>query len=232
MIDYLPRCCKHVLVFLLWITTATSPAIAVGEISQSDSFHFTLTAIPADAKKLMVAYSWRPGCPVPLNNLSFLTLSYWGFDHKIHTGQLIVNKKIATETVDLFHELFLQQFPIERMEPLYAFKGNNNAAMAANNTYAFDCRPDLFDPEKFSLHSYGYAIDINALINPSVRKNTVLPPSGKAYLDRSKPVPGMIVQGDATYQTFNKYGWTWGGEWKSLQDYRHFQKNCTNPKTC
>ncbi len=149
MIDYLPRCSKHILVFLLWITTAASPAIAAGEISQNDSFHFTLTAIPADAKKLMLAYSWHPGCPVSLNNLSFLTLSYWGFDHKIHTGQLIVNKKIGIETVNLFHELFLQQFPIERMEPLYTFKGNNNAAMAANNTYGFDCRATFSTPRNF-----------------------------------------------------------------------------------
>jgi len=34
----------------------------------------------------------------------------------------------------------------------------------------------------------------------------------------------MIRKGDLCYQLFIDHGFTWGGEWKSLKDYQHFQK--------
>ena len=34
---------------------------------------------------------WHPGCPVPLSGMRVLTLTYWGFDHRTHTGQMVVN---------------------------------------------------------------------------------------------------------------------------------------------
>ena len=112
------------------------------------------------------------------------------------------------------------------------FKGNETAAMTANNTWAFNCRPVTGNKDDFSLHSYGYALNINTLINPYVKGNEVLPQSGKGYLDRSKPVPGMVIQGDKIYQLFIKHGWSWDGAWSDRQDYRQFEKNCNQYGNC
>ena len=34
----------------------------------------------------------------------------------------------------------------------------------------------------------------------------------------------IIKKGDLCYNLFIEHGFTWGGEWKSLKDYQHFQK--------
>ena len=209
-----------------------SNAALADEIQPKDDFQGSISKIPTDVKDEMKKYSWHPECPVSLEDLAYLKLSYWGFDHQKHTGTLIVNKRLANEVVNIFHELYNNHFPIERMETMNAFKGNDEAAMNANNTSAFNCRPLTGNTGGFSLHSYGYAIDINTLINPYVKGDEVLPPKGRAYLNRNKPVPGMIIQGDKTYQVFMKYGWTWGGSWSDRQDYQHFEKDCNKSNMC
>lgn len=97
-------------------------------------------------------------------------------------------------------------------------------ALKANSTLAFTCRPKTGYKTKFSLHSYGRAIDINTRVNPYVKGKIILPPSGHAYLDRTQKRMGMIVKGDIVYRTFIKWGWHWGGNWKTLKDYMHFEK--------
>ena len=206
--------------------------VSADDLKTNDDFEASVSSIPQDVQEEMQKYTWHPECPVSLDDLAYLKLSYWGFDHQKHTGTLIVNKRLAADTVNIFHELYDNHFPIERMEPMEAFKGNDEAAMNANNTSGFNCRPDTGNTEGFSLHSYGYSIDINTLINPYVKGDEVLPPKGRAYLNRSKPVPGMIIEGDKTYQIFTKYGWTWGGSQSDRQDYQHFEKDCNKPNLC
>lgn len=207
------------MLIMLWIATADATA------NRDPYFQYKITAIPANYQRVMEQYTWHPGCPVPIKDLAYLTLSYWGFDQKTHTGVLIVNKKLALEVVAIFRELYLQKFPIERMEPMDAFKGDDAVAMAANNTYAFNCHTMINDPSRFSLHSYGYAISLNTLLNPHVTNdNQVLPPKGIAYLDRSKPVPGMIIGDNDAYQTFAKAGWAWGGNHVDQKAYHLFAK--------
>ena len=95
--------------------------------------------------------------------------------------------------------------------------------MAANNTSAFNCRPKTGATSGFSVHSYGKAIDINTVQNPYVKGTVVQPPAGKAYLNRARVRPGMIRHGDRVWRVFTKQGFTWGGDWKSLKDYQHFE---------
>src|SRR5579872_1708951 len=174
-------------------------------------FSYQLTDIPLKVQTTMRQYTWRPGCPVPMSDLSYLTLSYWGFDHQKHTGVMVVNKAVAKEVIAIFEELYYQRFPIERMQLMDTFKGDDDSAMAANNTSSFNCRAKTGKPGEFSVHSYGRAIDINPLINPYINGNTVIPSRGRAYLDRTIPMPGKILMNDDAYNAFVKRGWTWGG---------------------
>ena len=34
----------------------------------------------------------------------------------------------------------------------------------------------------------------------------------------------MIDRNDLCYRLFVKHGFTWGGSWRSLKDYQHFER--------
>jgi D-alanyl-D-alanine carboxypeptidase len=157
-------------------------------------------------------------------DLSMLQLSYWDFDGREQTGELIVNAAVAEEVTAIFRELHTKRFPIERMRPIEEYSGSDDRSMEANNTSAFNCRDVTGQPGKFSNHSWGRAIDLNPLTNPYVKGDKVLPPAGRAYLDRSKKYKGGIESGGFVVELFKKYGWAWGGDWKDRQDYQHFEK--------
>jgi hypothetical protein len=174
-------------------------------------------------KRTMTGVSWKPGCPVPLEDLRAIRMRYLGFDGRPHKGTLIVNADIADKTVRAFRKLYAARFPIRRMEPVDVYGGSDDASMAADNTSAFNCRPITGTTDRWSNHSYGRAIDINTIENPYVKGSTVLPPAGAEFLDRTDVRPGMIVAGDAVTAAFAAEGFGWGGDYTSLKDYQHFE---------
>jgi hypothetical protein len=149
-----------------------------------NSFYSRITPIPSDIQKLMTGKSWHEGCPVGFDRLVYLKLSYWGFDDKSHVGELIVYKDIAADTIATFKELYEIKFPIESMELPERFSEKSYAS--DNNTSAFYCRSDDQSPTHLSDHSYGIAIDVNSVYNPSVVSNhQIWPKEGEKYMDRS-----------------------------------------------
>jgi hypothetical protein len=165
--------------------------------------------------------SWRPGCPVPLEDLRLLTLTYWGFDGDVHRGELVVHEDQARAIREVFRALFKARFPIERMKLVDVYGGDDDRSMAANNTSAFNCRA-VAGSSSWSEHAYGRAIDINPIQNPQVRNGLVSPPAGSRYLDRSRRRRGLIRADDVVVRAFAAVGWRWGGSWTSLKDYQHF----------
>jgi len=193
--------------------TTTTPTTAL-DIEQFSSSISTVTADDLHA-------SWRPGCPVDVDLLRAVDMTHWGFDGRAHIGRLIVAASLAEDVIQIMEEIFDARFPIERMEPVDGYGGDDDLSMAANNTSAFNCRTTT-GGSSWSEHSYGRAIDINPLLNPYVRGETVLPPEGAAYADRSLDEPGMIHSGEAVVDAFAAHGWVWGGTWSSPKDYQHF----------
>lgn len=188
------------------------------------SYNSHIATIPPSIQQRMQQYTWHPGCPVPLSDLRYLQIYYWGYDNKAHIGELIINKVLAREVIEIFQNLYLAKFPIESMKLMDDFQGNDESSMAVNNTSAFNCRSITGKPGVFSNHSYGYAIDINPLINPYVKGNIVLPPNGVQFVDRSILYPGIITANSLIYDLFIQHGWTWGGNWVMPKDYQHFEK--------
>lgn len=72
------------------------------------------------------------------------------------------------------------------------------------------------------MHAYGEAIDVNGVQNPYIDGSPVIPPAGKAYLDRADVRPGMAVPGGPLVEAFAAVGWKWGGRWSPGTDYQHF----------
>jgi hypothetical protein len=162
--------------------------------------------------------SYRAGCPVGPSELRTVAVSHWGFDGKPHTGRLVVARRVAPGLVSVFRTLWQAKFPIRRLQPVSAFRGSDDASMAADNTSGFNCR-FVGGTSRWSLHAFGEAIDVNPVENPYVRGSTVSPPAGRAFLDRSRLRPGMAVRGGVLVRAFAAAGWKWGA---SFGDYQHF----------
>ena len=169
--------------------------------------------------------SFQKNDKVELNDLRMVKVQHYGFDDNVHTGELIVHKKVAQEVRDIFKELLKAEFPIEKIRLIDEYDADDDLSMQDNNSSALNVRYITGSDGVFSKHSYGIAIDINPVQNPYVRGDTVLPPEGEKYTDRSLDKKGMIHTGDACYNAFKNRGWTWGGNWNSLQDYMHFEKD-------
>ncbi len=172
----------------------------------------------------MTGVSWRPGCPVPLSDLRLVDMTFWGFDGRPQLGELVVHADVARNVVGVFRTLYYARFPIRRMERVDRYGADDDASMAADNTSAFNCRPITGSTTRFSIHSYGKAIDINTVENPYVSSTLgVLPPAGAAFTDRADVRPGMIVAGDEVTSAFAAVGFAWGGAWTDPVDYQHFE---------
>ncbi len=187
-------------------------------------FSATINAIPPAIQAKMRQYTWQPACPTPLSDLSYVQLIYYGFDGKAHQGVLIVNRRLAKQIVAIFERLYQQRFPIANMQPMYVFHGNDERAMHANNTSAFNCRFKTGSRTRFSWHAYGRAIDINPAINPYVKGNIVLPGNARAFVNRRQNYSGLIKTNGIVTKTFAHYGWRWGGNWRYRKDFQHFEK--------
>ncbi len=170
----------------------------------------------------MTGVSWHDGCPVPLADLRLVEVAHVGFDGAHQVGRLVVHADAAASIASAFESMYADRFPIERVALVDDVGGSDDAAMAANLTTAFNCRA-VTGGTGWSEHSYGRAIDINPLQNPYVTsRGTVLPPGGRAYLDRGSPAIGLIVEGGPAVAAFDAVGWQWGGRWQSIKDYQHF----------
>ena len=163
-------------------------------------------------------FSYRAGCPVGPAALRTVAVSHWGFDGKPRVGRVVVAKVVARGLVSVFRTLWRAKFPIRRLQPVSAYRGSDDASMAADNTSAFNCR-FVGGTSRWSMHAFGEAIDVNPVENPYVRDSTVSPPAGRAYLDRSRERPGMAVVDGVLVRAFAAAGWKWGA---SFGDYQHF----------
>ncbi|WP_421734909.1 M15 family metallopeptidase [Cellulomonas sp.] len=167
--------------------------------------------------------SWRAGCPVPLEDLRYVTVTHRGFDGVDRQGELVVHADAADAMVAVFHALFDAGYPVRSMRLVDDFGASDDDSMAADNTSAFNCRA-ITGGSEWSEHAYGRAIDLNPVENPYVRGSSVAPDEGRAYADRPDS-PGVIHAGDEVVRAFASVGWLWGGDWDSPIDYQHFSSS-------
>ncbi|MEW2636109.1 M15 family metallopeptidase [Streptomyces sp. NPDC048389] len=186
-----------------------------------------LSATVSDVPPAKLRASYEPGCPVPPSRLRLITMNHWGFDGRVHRGELIVHQDQVRPLLRVFEKVFDERFPIRRMRVMAEYGGDDAAAMAADNTSAFNCRRVTGDDRRLSRHSYGDAVDINPAENPYVdRTGKVHPPAAEDHLDRDRHTKGMIIPGDAVTAAMADAGWEWGGRW-SPPDYQHFSADGT-----
>ncbi|MFC1828142.1 M15 family metallopeptidase [Thermodesulfobacteriota bacterium] len=156
-----------------------------------------------------------------LNQQELVGVTYYGFDNKIHSGQIVVDKRLVDDVVKVFQKALEEKFPIFSVIPisLHRFNWDDNKSMAANNTSGFNYRK-ITGGTSLSKHAYGFAVDLNPLLNPYVKGSTILPPEATYHPGRK----GTLTPDSPIVAEFLKLGWTWGGNWETLKDYQHFHK--------
>lgn len=234
-------------------SASLTPSVGVGEVTSADEsvedaetataideeragFHGKIDRIPDALAAEMRGTTWKPGCPVPLEDLRLLHFNYWGFDGAIRRGPMVVNAAVTEDVLWVFGQMFEERFPLKRVALATEFKPGRFAqhrriTSHRSVTAAFNCRPvvtPLGPGDSYSQHSYGLAIDVNPLQNPYVTASGfVRNRIAERYVDRGRDLEGMIHVGDVVYRSFTAIGWEWGGHWSGDKDYMHFSGSGT-----
>ncbi|HEX6329226.1 MAG TPA: M15 family metallopeptidase [Jiangellaceae bacterium] len=186
-----------------------------------DVYEATVEPVPDD---VLERSTWTEDCPVALDELRYLTLTFWGFDGQPHLGEMIVHNSVASDVAEVFGRLYDARFPIEEIRVVATHELDAPPTGDGNNTSAFVCRPSTAG-STWSEHAYGLAVDVNPFHNPYHRGDVVIPELASAYLDRNRDLPGMISAGDVVTEAFAGIGWGWGGGWSSSKDWMHFSES-------
>jgi len=179
--------------------------------------------------RMIQGKSYRVGCPVDLEDLRYVTLTYKNFTRKYVTGELVVHKDVADEVVKIFEVLYDADYPINQMRLVSDFGGNDWKSIEADNTSAFNCR-NATGSKKWSKHSYGRAIDINPIENPYVFSSghishkASMPYKNRIHVKDTSADKAVLLPNDEAVKIFKKHGWQWGGEFSGEKDYQHFQE--------
>src|ERR1700678_4063213 len=70
--------------------------------AQKKSLEPAISPLSAEMKAAMTGKSWKQGCPVPLDDLALVRVTYLGVDGNAHEGKLVVHKRIAEDVGTLF----------------------------------------------------------------------------------------------------------------------------------
>lgn len=185
----------------------------------SDEFGYSIGEIPPDVAERS---SWRPECPVGLDDLAYITMTYWGFDQRPHTGEMITARDHAEDLVSAFEKIYEARFPIEEMRVISLEEHLAPPTGDQNITSSFWCRKVVGATDVWSEHSKGLAVDINPFHNPYYKGEELFPELSEAYLDREWERAGMIYDPSVVYDAFEEIGWQWGGHWTGREDWMHF----------
>ncbi len=184
---------------------------------------FTSEPISDQVFDRMDGVSFGKDCTTKRKDLRYLRVLHRGFDGETHIGEIVCNKGIAKDLLYIFRQLYLEEYPIEKILLVDEYGGDDELSMEDNNSSCFNFRP-VAGTGHLSQHAYGRAIDINPLYNPYITSDGFVPVNAGDYVDRSAHNPYKIDRNDLCYQLFDERGFTWGGSWNSVKDYQHFQK--------
>lgn len=189
---------------------------------------FSVSEIPDDVFASMQGKSFKAECTVPRSELRYLRVLHKDAEGRSIVGEMVVNRSIALDVMEILRKLYEAGYPIERMRLIDLYDADDERSMQANNSSSFNFR-FISHTTKVSKHGAGLAVDINPLYNPyhKVLKDgteVVEPATGRPYLDRRNAFAYKICEDDLCCRLFKERGFEWGGDWKTCKDYQHFEK--------
>ena len=170
-----------------------------------------------------------------LEDLRYVKLLHRNYQSQPQVGELIVNNAIADDIIEIFMELYRQNYQICSMHLIDDYwvgdgEKSDYKSIDADNTSAFCYRYVTGSDSNLSKHAYGCAIDLNPMENPYVRvqedgSRTANHENAQDFIyDRTSDTPHVIDENDLAYQLFTERGFEWGGHWDNPIDYQHFEK--------
>lgn len=170
---------------------------------------------------------------ISLEQLRYLKVVHYNFNHELQIGELIVNAGLEQDYLEIFEELYEAEYEIESLyliDNYWTGEGSSSdtASIEQNNSSAF-CYRAVTGGGSLSKHALGCAIDINPQQNPYVTFDGYGNPSwthqnANDYINRDSGLPHVITYSDDCYRIFTEHGFEWGGDWNNPKDYQHFQK--------
>lgn len=190
---------------------------------------FSQEAIPDAVFARMDGRSFPKGCTVNRSALRYVRVLHVDVDGRTRLGEIVCNKAIAADLIDIFRELYHHRYPVHSIRLIDDFGADDERSMRANNTSCF-CFRKVSGSKKLSAHAAGMAIDVNTLYNPYYHRSpsgkiTVRPATATKYVDRMAAFPYKITRGDLLYRLFIAHGFKWGGAWHRVKDFQHFEKD-------
>ena len=128
-------------------TEADAPVFISSEITYGDEIYNRING-----------KSYQENENISLKDLRYLQISHYDFDHKIQTGELIVNAELADEVLEIFQELYDAEYEIASMHLIDDYWVNEDPDQADtnsidhNNTSAF-CYRVVTGGENLSRHA-------------------------------------------------------------------------------
>ena len=174
----------------------------------------------------MKGKTYKENCTVPLSSLNYLHILHCGKNGEVLEGEMVCSSKISAILLEIFFLLYKSEYVIEKVRLADDYNAVDEQSMQDNNTSCFNFRC-ISGTDKISMHGLGLAVDINPLYNPYIKTTgtgTVVEPAGsEEFTDRSKDFSMKITHSDLAYKLFTERGFEWGGDWKNLKDYQHFE---------
>ena len=62
-------------------------------------FEGGVSRIGPELREVLIGRNWTPGCPVPLEDLRLVRVSYWNFDGEVRTGPFVLHKRVAADVL-------------------------------------------------------------------------------------------------------------------------------------
>ena len=187
---------------------------------------FYITEITDEIFERIEGKSFKEDCTLPREDLRYLRVLHKNLDGETLEGEMIVNKYIAEDVLDILQKLYEADYPIERMQLVDDYDADDELSMEANNSSSFNFR-FISHSTKVSKHGLGLAVDINTLYNPYVKtvdgELIIEPVTAEPYTHREDDFPYKIEKDDLCYQLFIEHGFEWGGDWGNRKDYQHFE---------
>lgn len=214
--------------YLLATVMVAMSVMLQAQVTTQEVDGFSLSEIPDSVFVRMQGKSFPDGCRMQRSDLRYLKLLHYDMNGRVCQGEMVCNKAIAQDLIEIFAELFRQKYPIERIRLMDDYDAVDEQAMRDNNTSCF-CYRAISGTNVLSKHAQGMAVDLNTLYNPYLKRAKdgtlhIEPSTGKPYVNRNRSFPYKIDENDLAYKLFKQHGFQWGGHWKSVKDYQHFEK--------
>ena len=113
---------------------------------------FSIQEISDSVFARMQGKSFPAHCTVKRSDLRYLQVLHVDAEGETHRGEMVCNKAIAEDLLEIFQELYRQRYPIERMRLIDDYDADDEQSMRDNNSSSF-CYRVVEGSTKLSKHA-------------------------------------------------------------------------------